>query len=505
MSGVARFPLVQCVCLVLLLAACGGKSGDTPPPLSDVERPIVTITSPAGGSSVTAGEQVSATGTATDDVGVVGVTVAVGGATPVAATVSAESWQFDFTPTAIGELTIAAVATDAAGNTATASVSVTVRAPGGDASGPGELQGSLVAGTGFSFAVRDDGTVLSWGHNSAAQVGQGDNPPGPDYLEPTPMADLEGIVQIAAGGIHALALSGDGKVYGWGQNGHGQVGVGRRSVAVTSPVLLTGLTDIVQVAAGYDSSFALGADGTVYVWGNNDRGQLGLGESGFENRRLAPVELEAMNGRKIVAIHSGSSADHVFARAEDGTVYGWGRNSSGQLGLGDGDDRDSPAAVAGLTGITHIAPGWRHTIALRDDGTVWGWGSNIDSALGLGPDEWGIGEYRREPVQVPGLSSITQVAAGDAHGLALAGDGTVYSWGRNFNGVLGVGDRESRYSPVKVEALAEIAGIIGGNRHAFALGADGQVWVWGHGQFGELGLGVISNEYAPVALGLPGD
>jgi hypothetical protein len=245
---------------------------------------------------------------------------------------------------------------------------------------------AIAGGKIHSLALKSDGTVVAWGDNS---YGQSAIPRG-----------LSGVVAIATGNSHSLALKSDGTVVAWGDDD---------SVPSSIP---RGLSRVVAIAAGNRYSLALKSDGTVADWGNNLYGQsIPQGLSG------------------VVAIAAG--ADHSLALKSDGTVVGWGYNV----------DRQS-AIPEGLSGVVAIAAGNTHSLALKSDGTVVAWGSDL---------------YDESTIP-RGLSGVVAVAAGASHSLALKSDGTVVAWGRNSDGQSAI-----------PQALSGVVAIAGRASHSLAL------------------------------------
>ena len=296
-------------------------------------------------------------------------------------------------------------------------------------------------------------------------------------LRPIQVPDLSGVVAVAAdgGGVyagsggHIVALRSNGTVWAWGFNSAGQLG---NDTATNSaiPVQAMGLNDVVAVAAGSVHTVALKRDGTVWTWGSNSRGQLGDGTS-TGRRTPVPVNglLNVRNG--VVAIAAGEG--HTVALQGDGTVWTWGLDNVGQLGDGTpGGTQFLPVQVPGLSGVITVAAGGNYTVALRDDGTVWAWGLNSSGELGDGTTT-----DRAAPVQVTGpggidfLSGIVAVAAGRDHTLALRNDGTVWAWGRSQYGGLGDGTNSgTRLTPVQVQGPGG-AGVI--NLYESTVDTDG--------------------------------
>ena len=224
------------------------------------------------------------------------------------------------------------------------------------------------------------------------------------------------------------------------------------------------------ISAGTKHTLALQSDGTVVAWGSDEFGQLGVGRATYSP---VPLLVDGITGVKSI----GAGQKHVLTVKADGTVWSWGGNESSQLGDGTSIDRAAPVRVLSISNAVAVAGGWWHSIALKQDGTVWAWGSD--------PYSWGqLGDGKRVsstvPVQCLGVDSITSVAVGPLHNIALRKDGTVWSWGRNQYGQLGVGSTSDAYSPVQVPGLADVVAIGAGWFSGFALKRDGTVWEWGY-------------------------
>ena len=383
-----------------------------------------------------------------------------------------------------------------------------------------------VNGNGYSLALSADGTVYTWGRNEYGQLGNGvtaTNSPVPVAVK-TAGTPMEGktIVQISAKVWYALALASDGTVYSWGFNSWGQLGNGTSGTAnnASAPVAvktagtpMEGKT-IVQVAAGATHSLALATDGTIYAWGKNEYGQLGNDST---TNSPVPVAVKTagtpMDGKTIIQIHAGY--EHSLALASDGTVYAWGRNNSGQLGKNDATDTHIPAAVQTLGTpmagkvIVQLAAGNSQSMALASDGTVYTWGWNQYGQLGNGTTT-----NSRIPVAVVTTGTplagktISQIAAGNAHALAMTDDGAIYSWGWNQYGQLGNGTTTNSRIPIAIVTTGTpLAGKMitqitsGGSPNSLVLADDGTMYTWGWGQYGQLGDSTIGTDAkVPVAV-----
>src|SRR5688572_29030358 len=348
---------------------------------------------------------------------------------------------------------------------------VPVRVPG--------VSGIVAIGAGrHSAALRNDGTVLAWGANGYGQMGDGTFTE--QRFTPIVMPGLTNVASIAVTYLHAAVVKTDGSVWAWGHNGLGQVGEGsveERTLAV--PPLLTGGST--RVAVCNEHSVALGTDGRVRTWANDSSGQLGRGTRIFGSTPASP----GLSG--IVAVSAGGK--HSLALRADGTVLAAGNNDAGgQLGDDSLVNRATFAPVSGLTDVVQISAGFFHSVARKADGSVWTWGSDYAGRLGV----VFVDERPLVPIRVDTLANIVQVSAGGGHTLALRSDGTVWAWGDNFAAQLGDGSTATRTRPVQVAGLSGVVEVSAGYDHSLARTADGGVYAWGSNYIGQLGIG--SNE-----------
>ena len=221
---------------------------------------------------------------------------------------------------------------------------------GANTGGPvliGGLSGTtaIAGGEGAAYALQSDGTVMAWGWNDQGQLGAGLF--AEDTEVPARVAGLTGVTAIAAGGKNAYALTGDGSVWAWGSGADGKLGDGTTSALSRVPVRVSGLTDVVAIAADTTNAYAVRADGTVWAWGSGARGGLGNGVDCQTCTSNVPVRVVDITGAVDVAGHG--NGGHALDGA--GRVWGWGDNAGGQLGQGTTEPfRTRPVRVVGLPG-----------------------------------------------------------------------------------------------------------------------------------------------------------
>ena len=501
----------------------------------------------------------------------------------------------------------------------------------------------MSAGENYLTILASDGTVWSTGYNANGQLGLGDKT---NRTVPTQMKNtdgtgvLTGIVDISSGSIHTLLLSEEATAYAVGYNGYGQLGNGNTATQLLPVQMVdsegTAVTNIKAVEAnGYSSIVAVNQTtneknsetkagiyvagynnygqlfignnkntnvltrvqedknvitqastknisyqtsaivddlGIVYTVGYNGHGEMGDGtttstldptsisnESIVVNKRRVILNLENNTTDKIdantnlgfnllfdnvdgeivkyksqdesiatidnngnivaksygktkIEVTTSSITEKVLIDVEvlrkddiatpkvvrgqefsvslkaDGTVWTWGYNGYGQLGLKDTVTRYKPTQIS-IENVIDIAAGANHVLLLTKDGKVYTFGQNSYSQLGRSGDT-------TKPEEVEGLENITKIAAGGYHSMALANDGSVYTWGYNGNGQLGNGTTTSSSTPIKIKAR-NIYQIDAGNQTSAAVDGNGNTYIWGYNGYGQLGNGTTTNLYAP--------
>ena len=296
-----------------------------------------------------------------------------------------------------------------------------------DISAIAEAEGSVLA-------LRGDGTV--WGYGGGLMLGDGTNQ---FHSEPVQIAGLADIRSISSSGSDQIfAVKGDGTVWAWGSNSLGQLGDGTQIDRYT-PGQVLGLTGITQVSASFSTVIALRSDGTVWVWGLAYGALTGDGTPGPDTpSRAQLIPRQVQNLDKVVSVAASYTCYWVVRT--DGTVWAWGGDRIGILGLGSSTSAQFPTQIAALSNIVAVqARSAQNALALKSDGSVWSWGYNNVGQLGIsGP------VFTSSPAQVPVLADIVGISSGGEYGLALKRDGTVFARGSNSGGQLGDGTLQSR-------------------------------------------------------------
>lgn len=361
---------------------------------------------------------------------------------------------------------------------------------------PGSVPG--LAPTAAS-AVAPPPKVSAWGSNTVGQVG--DSTSGNVRTSPVAvqgMADIAGFASaIDAGGTHSLAVTTSGGVRAWGSDSNGQLGNGGTNANSSIPITVAGLSGAASVSGGALHSLAVTSGGQVWAWGYNFYGQVG---DNTTTERAAPVQVITSGATQVSA-----GSDHSLALV-GAAVWAWGSNSNGQTGSPtSGPPGPSLPTATGLTGFKAVAAGAFHSLALRNDGTVFSWGRNNSGQLGRNcPFGTCIDTY--EAAAVPGVTNAVAVAAGASYSMALLSNGTVMAWGANSSGQLGDGTTTQRKAAVAVKnsagtgSLGAIRSVAAGSSHSLASTDTGKVFAWGSNGSGELGDTTTTARLLPVAV-----
>ncbi len=354
---------------------------------------------------------------------------------------------------------------------------------------------SVAAGAFHTCAVSGDGSVWCWGENGAGQLGDSTTD---DRHEPTLVPGLAGALAVTAGIAHSCAVLDDGSVWCWGSDNHGQLGNGAPGASLV-PVQVVNLINVVAIDAGGEHTCALSGQ-NLWCWGRDERGQLGDDLAGDQQH---PVPVSSSTGLNLVlAVSAGEK--HTCAIRADNTAWCWGDKGSGRLGDGTNTDQHQPVPVnttTGLTAVSVISAGFHHSCAIDTGGAVWCWGDKADGRLGDGTD---TARPIPQPVDLTsGLTAATDVFAAKTHSCALDSAGAAWCWGGNGDGQLGDGTTGERVVPEPVDittGLTAASMITAGDLHSCALKTDRTVWCWGANGVGQLGDQTTNAHLSPAAI-----
>jgi len=349
-------------------------------------------------------------------------------------------------------------------------------------------------GTAYTFAAAPlyeelwavgDGGAGQFGLNNTSQYSSPVQVPGNNWSRATGADNT------------SFGIKTDGTLWAWGYNLYGALGQNQPHDGphVSSPIQIPGTTWSSLIKKGRESQeYAAGAiktDGTLWVWGGGYYGSNGLNAN--VARRSSPTQLPGTTWRDITAAQY-----KRLASKTDGTLWAWGLNNEGALGQNAITMISSPAQIPGTTWTTANWIGTEFAVATKTDGTLWTWGRNEEGALGHNNLT-----KRSSPTQVPGTNwGITEgtVVGGYNAVFARKTDGTLWAWGRNQNGQLGLNSTANYSSPAQIPGT-NWAGVVTIQQYSVkAWKTDGTLWAWGAGNGGRLGVNDTQDKSSPVQI-----
>jgi alpha-tubulin suppressor-like RCC1 family protein len=370
---------------------------------------------------------------------------------------------------------------------------------------PSRSVSKVSAGEAHTCAVGIDGSLFCWGVGNEGQLGHGAVGPAASRASPTAvtMPAATGWIDVAAGGRHTCARRDDGTLHCFGQNDFQQLGIGPGPSAPAAMAVPPPATEQwVALDAGDAFTCAITSSGNLWCWGRNHQYQLGLGRMDAGG---VPPERVATLVPPTAFVATGDN--HACAIDADATLRCWGLTDTGQTGsgtMGWGAITPMPTPVMGTMAAWSAAGGGTaHTCGVGDDASLWCWGHNVQGQLGLGAGAVGPMDHP-VPERVPGTTLWRTVSAGWQHTCALDDDAGIWCWGEGSAGRLGHGAVASFYEPEPVDGEPlEWGGVDAGRVHTCAWTQTGAVYCWGQGLFGRLGTGMGSDELAPARVCLP--
>ena len=323
-----------------------------------------------------------------------------------------------------------------------------------------------------SLILKDDGTLWSCGQNMYGQLGLGDVGGTATFTQVTTNAD--DVKQVYCGTYHTFILKNDGTLWGCGYNSDGGLGLGNSAGRSTFTQVTTNADDVKSVYCGYIRTLILKNDGTLWGCGYNSYGQLGLGDT--SNRYT--FTQATTNTNDIKQVSCGYS--HTIILKDDGTLWGCGYNGEGGLGLGDTGNRYTFTQTT-INDVKSVYCGAGHTLILKNDGTLWGCGRNAEGQLGLGDTT-----NRTTFTQITAnADNVKSVYCGYSYTLILKNDGTLWGTGN-------IGNGGNTFTEITTNA-DNIKQIYCGDYHTLILKNDGTLWGCGNNDNGQLGLGGVGS------------
>lgn len=341
--------------------------------------------------------------------------------------------------------------------------------------------------------------LYAWGANTHGQLGLGYASVQEIERQQVDLSDTpfeaDDIVGIAGGGMHTLVLDQDGDVFSCGSNIKGQLGMTQDSLRFTQIDVLRDFK-IENISCGWDFSIAISDAEKLFGWGSNIHRQLGFSRS--ITSTSIPSRLQISRNLATGFKLASCGVRHSAIITNDDAVLIAGTGSKGQLALGDSYSVSgylSISRIPGLDDIISVACGEDHTVALKKDGTVFCWGDNKYGQLGVDTNLSSI----YVPIVVLRDNSILEVYAGWTHSAALTTTGEVYTWGRNDHGQLGA-PRSSPFRPEKISNLKNVTSLSLGAQHSLAVTKDGGLLVWGCNEFDSCGTGDKEDVKEPTQI-----
>ena len=344
-----------------------------------------------------------------------------------------------------------------------------------------------------------------------------------------------------------IATKTNGTLWAWGNNVYGQLG-DNSTVAKTSPVQIgsdTDWDDVFNFNLGGAVSLAIKTNGTLWIWGSTGTYDLLLDINNQQFNRSSPVQLRngqwkkfAKNGAMTLAgisindtLHTAgyqnynlgnspfritspkqigetltniksisSHQDTGFYIKSNGTLWGWGLNSSGQIGNNNKATEPTPVQIGGDTNWLKVDAGYSHTMAIKSNGSLWGWGTNVFGQLG---DNTLVS--KSSPVQIGVDTDWSIVSSGVSHTMAIKTTGTLWGWGFNTNGKIGDNTTANRSAPAQIGVDTDWSKISLGGISSLAIKTNGSLWGWGLNTSGELGDNTTANRSVPTQIGTDTD
>jgi alpha-tubulin suppressor-like RCC1 family protein len=344
---------------------------------------------------------------------------------------------------------------------------------------------SASTGAHHSLGLKTDGTLWAWGKLNIKEFEDDEI-----VITPLQIGEEKDWKIISAGRRHNLALKSDGSLWAWGSNENGQLGA-ENEVSSDKPIKI-GNEKWIFIASGDDYSLAIKSDSTLWVWGYNNFGQLGTGDT---LSKKIPTQVGNDKNWKSVSISNYSQSGFFrfeassYGLKSDGSLWAWGSNDRGQLGIGIRKQRQ-PMKIESKLKWQMFDGGF----GIKSDGSLWTWGPKPNYPNSKDKTHF-------NPIQIGNDKNWKSIFIGYNQNFATKTDGSLWCWGENWDGQLGIGCFLNKENPTLIKRDAEWLHISGYYDHCLGIKSDGSLWAWGSNNKGELGIVGTESHTSPVKVG----
>lgn len=328
------------------------------------------------------------------------------------------------------------------------------------------------------------GDFYSWGDNNYSQGGILADGGNVNRSSPNQVGG-DTWLSINAGLAAGVGVDSSNRMFAWCMNTNGQLGQNLAYAQLNnsrSPDRIGALTTWDHAVTNGNSMYAIKNDGTLWAWGSNTHGELGINERTPTSARSSPIQIGA--DTNWYQLSENLAYASCGAIKTDGTLWTWGNNPFGNLGQNDTINRSSPVQVGADTDWSQVCIGKTST-ALKTDGTIWSWGLGDDGSLGQSTAN---GVNISSPTQVGALTTWASINTRELHTKVIKTDGTLWTWGYAANGEQGRNNTIKYSSPVQVGGLTNWAYVASSGNHVLAVKTDGTLWAWGQNDDGQIGI-----------------
>ena len=339
-----------------------------------------------------------------------------------------------------------------------------------------------------SSAIDEQGRIWMWGHNYKGRLGVGTDS---NILSPQFIETETRFKEINLGEYISMAKDEENNLWAWGANNSGQLGDGTTNDTITPTKTNYGI-NFSKISIGSNSNIALDENKNIWTWGWNNNCQLG---DGTTKEKLVPTKVESMKNINFKDISAGKIIGWNIALDEDGYLWVCGCNSWGQLGNGGNSTVTKFTKISTQTKFKKIVAGYTHTLAIDEENNLWSCGNNGDGQLGDGTTE-----NRNTMKQITFGTKFKDIYAGNGLSYAIDEQENIWAWGYNKTGFLGNGANENITKPTQITYDVKFKKISVGRYHTLAIDEENNLWSWGTNNSGQLGDGTTTSSNKPKKI-----